>query len=150
VQLKARLGYRKEQSSAAQEVRMPLSSDTRRPDRTPEGGSELTPLVTDEARGFLEGKISVEDYSELVRRHAADEARLDAASSYLRPARMLQNRSVILLAVLGVAIYAVIGAILSSNKESGLALIAALSAAVIGAITGISSLKAYESLFKRK
>lgn len=129
---------------------MPLPSDTKRPDRTPEDGSELTPLVTDEARGFLEGTISAEDYSEFVRRHAAREAELDAASSYPRPTKVATEHRVVLVAVLAIAVYAAVGAVLSSNKETGLALIAALSAAVIGAITGITSLKAYENLFKRK
>ena len=130
---------------------MPLSSDTRRPDRTPDDGDELTPLVTDEARGFLEGRISAEDYSEFVRLHAAREAGLDAASDYPHPTRLvIENRAIILVAILGVAIYAVVGAVLSSNKDSGLTLIVALSAAVIGLITGIITVKIFENLFKQK
>jgi hypothetical protein len=130
---------------------MPLPSETRRPDRKPDDGSELTPLVTDEARGFLEGRISAEDYSEFVRLHAARESRMDATPNYLRPASVAaENRTVVLVTVLGVAIYAVVGVVLSSNKDSGLTLIAAVSAAVIGIITGVIALKAYENLAKRK
>jgi hypothetical protein len=121
---------------------MPLSSDTRRPVRIPDDGSELTPLVTDEARGFLEGKISAEDYSEFVRRHAAREAGRNATFSVAA-----KSRSTAVVAFLAFGGYAVAGAVLSSSKEVGVALLAALGS---GVIAGAAVVLVYESLYRRK
>jgi hypothetical protein len=127
---------------------MPLSSDTKRPDRKRDEGSELTPLVTDEARGFLEGRISAEAYSEFVRRHAAREAGRDTSSYLLRQAaRVAESHNIARLAAVVIASYAIVGAVLSSNKESGWSLVAALGAGVIG---GATVMVVYESWLRRK
>jgi hypothetical protein len=128
---------------------MPLSSDTRRHDRTPDDGPELTPLVTDEAREFLEGRISAEDYSEFVRHHAAREAVRDLAwHSVQRAAGAASTgrtiRLTVLLAMVG---YGAVGAILSSNQSSGPALIATLSSGIVG---GAAVMIIYETFIRRK
>jgi hypothetical protein len=111
---------------------MPLSSQATKPDRSPDDGSELTPLVTDEAREFLEGTITAEAYSEFVSLHAAREAGYDAALHSIQQATKIavETRVVAVLAILAVATYAVVGAILSSNEETGLTLIVAAGSGV--------------------
>jgi hypothetical protein len=124
---------------------MPLSSEKAPPDN----GSELTPLVTDEAREFLDGTITAEAYSEFVRRHAAREAGYDTAFHSFQHATKLaaQTKVVAVLAVLAVSAYAIVGAVLSASKETGLALIVAAGSGVAsGAIVTVF----YERLRRRE
>ena len=120
---------------------MPLSSETALPDN----GSELTPLVTDEAREFLDGTITAEAYSEFVRRHAAREAGYDTPLRSFQHAA--QTRVMAVLAVLAVSAYAIVGAVLSASKETGLTLIVAAGSGVAsGAIVTVF----YERLRRRR
>jgi hypothetical protein len=126
---------------------MALSSAKRWSDRTPDEGPELTPLVTDEARGFLEGRITAKDYSDFVRRHAAREAERDLAlhpSQHASPGRTRNHLLVLLAVVTG---YGIVGVVLSSNQGFGLPIIAAMS---VGAISGTAAVIVYESLHKRR
>jgi hypothetical protein len=115
------------------EGQMVIPSETKRPGMSPDD-SELTPLISDEVRSFLDGKIPAETYMEFVRRHAAHEASRDAAFAPMR--RPSLASSLIALAIAG---YAIVGAALSLDKgNSGLAFIAGAGGIVTGAVVSIA------------
>jgi hypothetical protein len=128
---------------------MPVSKTSTSPDGAQLKGSELTPLVSDEAREFLDGTISAEDYSEFVSRHAAREAGYDTVlRRQLQQTSKLsvQVRLAAVSAVLAVAAYATVGIALP-NKQSGLTLIVA---AVSGVTTGLFVTVLYNQIRRRK
>lgn len=142
---------------------MPISNGVTNPDQTPESESDLTPIVSEKAREFLEGKIPASDYIESVRRDAAREAHRDVAlrrehmrrgtyvrEHYVRPSEPPGSRLVFVSILIGVTGFAAAVGAVSGNtvqRDSGLFL---TWAGVVGVIVGATATIIAERITHRK
>jgi hypothetical protein len=136
---------------------MSVSSGLTNPDHAPSRDSDLTPLVSDEAKEFLEGKMPASVYVDLVRRDAVNKAGRDAhlrreymrkdgvyvRASYVKrsgPTRIsgpLESRFNRLVRAISLISAGVVGAALSVNSHRVGSWLLFASVGGVVAVTGI-------------
>jgi hypothetical protein len=96
---------------------MSLSSETNDVNEAMEANADEAPLLSDDGRKFLDGKINAEVYAEMVHRAAAAHARLEL-STYLKERRRVRRGTVLTILVGAATAYAILGVVTLGSKDN--------------------------------